>query len=583
MGFVRRHRWFFAAAGITLAFAVVCLTAHRPSPTLTAFADLAGLAVMLVALGVCAANALQRSRSERSFWELMVFAFLLWITNQFAWSLLEIVFHRSIPDPFLFDIILFFHTVPMIAAVAWRPDMLAKRGNVLLSVLNFLMLCGWWIFLYAFIVFPHQYVALDVRRYNVYYDGLYAVENALLIGVLIFATVTSSGGWRRLYLHFLAASVLYGVNSQLLDRASADSTYYSGSLYDVPLVGTVAWIGAAALSSRDWELKSVEFHLDRRWKSFLPQLAMLAILSLPVLGLWTVLFDHSPTASRTFRIFAVLGAMLLLGSFVFLRQYLQDQTLMSLLRDSRLAYESQMQLQNQLVQKEKLASLGDLIADAAHEIDHPLTAVMSYSEQLWSREKLTDEQNVLLRKIVNQAHRTRDLVANLLSFARQAPGEKIVVDLGLLLTRAAQLMESRRQSGKIKVQMSIGEHFPAVRGNANQLFQVCVEIIENAMDAMAESGGGVLEIAAQHQDGEVVLQFSDTGPGIRDPQRVFDPFYTTKPVGKGTGLGLSAVYGVVQDHGGQITCRNKPEGGALFVLKLPAFTEIAAQTAGAAG
>jgi signal transduction histidine kinase len=583
MGLVRRHRWFFAAAGITLAFAVVCLTARRPSPALTAFADLAGLAVMLVALGVCAANALQRSRSERSFWALMVFAFLLWTTNQFAWSLLEIVFHRSIPDPFLFDIILFFHTVPMIAAVAWRPDMLAKRGNILLSVLNFLMLCGWWIFLYAFIVFPHQYVALDVSRYNVYYDGLYAVENALLIGILIFAAVTSSGGWRRLYLHLLAASVLYGVNSQLLDRASADSTYYSGSLYDVPLVGTVAWIGAAALSSRDWELKSVEFHLDRRWKSLLPQLAMLAILSLPVLGLWTILFDHSPAASRTFRIFAVLGAMLLLGSFVFLRQYLQDQTLMSLLRESRHAYESQMQLQNQLVQKEKLATLGNLIAGAAHEIDHPLTAVMSYSEQLWSKEKLSDEQNVLLRKIVNQARRTRDLVANLLSFARQAPGEKIVVDLGLLLTRAAQLMESRRPPGKIKVQMSIGEHFPAVRGNANQLFQVCVEIIENAMDAMAESGGGVLEINAQYEDGEVVLQFSDTGPGIRDPQRVFDPFYTTKPVGKGTGLGLSAVYGVVQDHGGQITCRNKPEGGALFVLKLPAVTEIAAQSASAAG
>jgi two-component system NtrC family sensor kinase len=376
--------------------------------------------------------------------------------------------------------------------------------------------------------------------------------------------------------------VLYGFNSQLLDRASADNTYYSGSLYDVPLIGTVAWITAAAISSRQWDLKSVEFNLDR-WKNLIPQLAMVAILSLPVLGLWTVLFDHSAAASRTFRIFAVLGAMLLLGSFVFLRQYLQDQTLISLVHESRRAYESQMQLQNQLVQREKLASLGKLIAGAAHEIDHPLTAVMSYSEELWSKQKLTDEQNALLRKIVNQARRTRDLVANLLSFARQAPGEKIVVDLALLLTRAAQLMESRCQSGKIKVQVSVKPDFPPVRGNANQLFQVCVEIIENAMDALDESGGGMLEIFAQHQDGDVVLQFSDTGPGIRDPQRVFDPFYTTKPVGKGTGLGLSAVYGVVQEHGGQITCRNKPEGGALFVLKLPAITEVAAQTAGAAG
>lgn len=583
MGLVRRHRWFFAAAGITLAFAAVCFTARGPSPALTAFADLTGLAVMLVALGVCAANALARPRPERSFWALTVLAFLLWTINQFAWSVWEIVLHRPVPDPFVFDVVLFFHTVPMIAAVAWRPDLLARREKIFLSLLNFLMLCGWWVFLYAFIVFPHQYVVIDVAKYNIFYDGLYGVENVVLVGVLVLASATSSGGWRRLYLHLLAVSVLYGFNSQLLDRASADSSYYSGSLYDVPLVGTVAWITAAAISSRQWELKSVEFNLDRRWKNLVPQLAMVAILSLPVLGLWTVLFDHSPAASRTFRMFAVLGAMLLLGSFVFLRQYLQDQTLMSLVQESRRAFESQMQLQNELVQREKLASLGKLIAGAAHEIDHPLTAVMSYSEELWSKQKLTDEQNALLRKIVNQARRTRDLVANLLSFAQQAPGEKVVVDLALLLTRAAQLMEPRRQSGKIKLQVSVPATFPPVRGNANQLFQVCVEIIENAMDALDESGGGMLEISGQPQDGEVVLQFSDTGPGIRDPQRVFDPFYTTKPVGKGTGLGLSAVYGVVQDHGGQISCRNKPEGGALFVLKLPAIAEVAAQTAGAAG
>jgi len=583
MGLVRRHRWFIAAAGITLAFAGVCVSAQKASPALTAFSDLAGLAVMLVALGACAANAISRPRQERSFWALMVLAFLLWTANQSAWSLWEIFLHRSIPDPFVFDVILFFHTVPMIAAIAWRPDLLSKRGKILSSLLNFLMLFGWWVFLYAFIVFPHQYVVLNVVQYNVYYDGLYAVENALLVGVLILAAATSSGGWRRLYLHLLVASALYAVNSQFLNRALAEKVYFSGSLYDVPLIGTLAWMAAAALSAREWDLQSVTFHLDRRWKGLLPQLAMLAILSLPVLGLWTILIDHSPAASRTFRIFAVLLAMLLLGSLVFLRQYLQDQTLMSLLGESRRAYEGQMQLQNQLVQKEKLASLGKLIAGAAHEIDHPLTAVMSYSEQLWLKEKLTDEQNALLRKIVNQARRTRDLVANLLSFAQQAPGEKVVVDLALLLSRAAQLMAPRYQSGKIKLQISIEPDFPRVRGNANQLFQVCVEIIENAMDALEESGGGLLQICALSHNGDAVLQFSDNGPGIRDTQRVFDPFYTTKPVGKGTGLGLSAVYGVIQDHGGQITCRNKPEGGALFIVKMPAVSPTTAQGAGAAG
>ena len=174
---------------------------------------------MLAAGGIMLANALSRPAQERSFWSLMTLGFALWASNQAAWTYIEVVRHRPIPDPFLFDIILFFHTVPMIAAVAWRPDLAKKEGRVHLSLLSFLMLMGWWIFLYAFIVFPHQYVVLNVDTYNVYYDRLYGLENGLLVAVLVLAISTSSGGWRRFYLHFLAVGVVYGINSQLLDRA----------------------------------------------------------------------------------------------------------------------------------------------------------------------------------------------------------------------------------------------------------------------------------------------------------------------------------------------------------------------------
>lgn len=568
MSSFQRNRWFVAAAGITLAFAAVSFTAHQ-SAGLTAFADFAGLAVMLMAAGVTLANTITRPTQERSFWALMTLGFSLWAANQAAWVHSEIILHRQIPDPYFFDIILFFHIVPMIAATAWRPDLAKKEGRVRLSAVNFLMLFGWWIFLYAFIVFPHQYVVLNVNLYNIYYDRLYLLENALLIAVLGLSVLTSFGGWRRLYLHFLAVGVVYGIGSQFLDRAVTNGTYYSGSLYDIPLIGTVVWMAAAALSSREWALHSGEFKFNLRWKKLIPQLAMLALLSLPVLGLWAVLFDRSPALSREFRVFTVLGGMLLLGGFVFLRQYFQDQALMALLQASRRGYENQARLQSQLVQKEKLASLGNLVAGAAHEINHPLAAVMSYSEQLWAQEHLTPEQNTLLRKIVNQARRTRDLVTDLLSFAQQAPGEKTLVDLSMLVYRATQMQESRHASTKIRVTVSITPDFPRVQGNANQLFQVFVEIVENAMDALEDAGGGSLEITAQHLGNEAVLQFSDTGAGIRDPQRVFDPFYTTKPVGKGTGLGLSAVYGVIQEHSGQIACQNKPQGGALFVVKFP--------------
>ena len=582
MGLFRRHCWFVAAAGITLAFAGVSLVAHK-SVALTAFSDLTGLVLMLAGTAICLVNACTRPKQERSFWALMTLGFGLWTTNQTAWSLFEVVFRRQVPDPFFYDIVLFFHAVPMIAAVGWRPDLLKKDGKVLLGLLQFLMLLGWWIFLYAFIVFPHQYVVLNVHLYNLYYDRLYGLENGVLLAVLALAVGTSSGGWRRLYLNLLVPATLYAINSQFLDRAAADDTYYSGSLYDVPLIATLAWMTAAAWSARSWDLQSIEFQLGSRLKKLVPRLAMLAMLSLPVLGAWAALLDRSPAPSRVFRIFAVLVAMLVLGAFVFLRQYLQDQALMGLLRDSRRGYDSQKRLQGQLVQKEKLASLGTLVAGAAHEIDLPLKAVMSYSEQLWAQERLSEEQTTLLRKIVGQAQRTRDLVANLLSFAQQAPGEKALVDLGQLLQRSKQMMESRYSGNRIQAEVLIEAGLPRISGNVNQLFQSFIEIIENAMDALVEAGGGILKITAERHGVEVVVQFSDSGPGIREPQRVFDPFYTTKPVGKGTGLGLSAVYGVIQDHGGQISCQNKPEGGALFVVKFPAAKGAIVKVAGAAG
>jgi signal transduction histidine kinase len=100
-----------------------------------------------------------------------------------------------------------------------------------------------------------------------------------------------------------------------------------------------------------------------------------------------------------------------------------------------------------------------------------------------------------------------------------------------------------------------------------------MQIIGNAADALEEVGGGTLSVSARQEKDELVLEFSDTGPGMREPEKVFDPFYTTKAVGKGAGLGLSATYGVVQNHGGQIHCHNKPEGGALFVLRFPVVPE----------
>ena len=182
----------------------------------------------------------------------------------------------------------------------------------------------------------------------------------------------------------------------------------------------------------------------------------------------------------------------------------------------------------------------------------------------------------MVEKIGQQTLRTRDLVADLLSFAQQSPSDKAPVDIAALLQRALQMQEVPTRGKNIRVESTIQPGLARVHGNANQLLQTFLHIVENAIDALDEVGGGVLAVIATTEDNFVIVQFSDSGPGIKEPQRVFDPFYTTKPVGKGTGLGLSATYGVIQDHVGQITCHNKPEGGAVFTLRLPAVPSAAA-------
>jgi signal transduction histidine kinase len=581
MSLLRRCRWFVLAAGITLAFAAVSVTVPR-SAALTAISDVGYLLLYLAVAVAMLANAWSARGANRRFWALMAAGSILWASNQAAWVYCEVLRHIAVPDPWFMDVFLFLHLVPMIAAVGLRPHRTEGEQKFRVSALDFLLLLVWWVFLYAFVVFPSQYVSVNVVTYDRNYNSLYMFEGGVLVLVLGLAARGAPAGWKMVYLNLMAASGFYAVNSLGVNLAVTNGAYYTGSLYDIPLMGAVSWMAATALTAREWQPEAAPPKADDKWGATALRLAMLAILSLPVLGLWAYQWDDSPVPQRTFRLFTVLAAMLVLGVFVFMRQYFQDQALIHLLESSRRSFENEQRLQNHLVQREKLASLGHLIAGAAHEIDHPLTAIMEYSEKLWSNERLTSEQDTLVRKIVNHSQRTRDLISNLLSFAQQSSGEKMMVDLCMLLQRSVQMRELQRHDQKIRIEILIEPSLPRVWGDGHQLFQAFVQIVENALDALEEAGGGMLRVSAQRQGEEVVVQFSDGGPGIKEPHRVFDPFYTTKPIGKGTGLGLSAVYGVVQDHRGQITCQNKPEGGAVFVLRLPMARQADPQALAAA-
>ncbi|MGH9650339.1 MAG: sensor histidine kinase, partial [Terriglobales bacterium] len=244
-----------------------------------------------------------------------------------------------------------------------------------------------------------------------------------------------------------------------------------------------------------------------------------------------------------------------------------------LLRASEESLERQKALQDELIRSEKLASMGCLVAGAAHEINNPLTAILGYADMLEADPAIPEAQRGLAGKVRQQARRTHELVSNLVRFAKRAPGEKSRVSVGSVLSSAIKMRSSELAEKMIFLEAQTKLSLPDVWADEHQLMTIFLHLINNAADAMSTEGGGLLTVRSREENGHVVLEFSDTGPGVKDTQRVFDPFYTTKPVGKGTGLGLSVVYGIVQEHGGHIECFNRPEGGATFVVKLPVAAE----------
>ena len=424
-----------------------------------------------------------------------------------------------------------------------------------------------------------MYATPTVGVYNYNYNVLDYIQHIMIIAGFAWFWLRTSGAWRRVYAHLFGASALYMLTSLAINVAIGHNDYYTGSWYDLPLLAVFFWyayagwvayrrrdeLDAPSESSLTGEIESVVG--DSVWAS---RFAMAAVISLPVFALYALRMEHDPQAVRNFRLTVTLVASLPLALIVFLRTHLADADRARLLAKSESSIENLQRLQAQLVQSEKLMSLGQLAAGAAHEINNPLTAILGYSDLLVDDPALSERARGTAAKIREQARRTKNLVQNLLSFARQVPPERTLLDINSVVTNAVQLRALDLHSGGSRIEMQLESVLPGVRGDNNQLMQVFFNIINNALDAMNEIGGGVLTIRTQRDRGNVVVLFSDTGPGIREPQRVFDPFYTTKPVGKGTGLGLSICYGILQEHGGRILCYNGQSGGAVFRVELPA-------------
>jgi two-component system NtrC family sensor kinase len=241
-----------------------------------------------------------------------------------------------------------------------------------------------------------------------------------------------------------------------------------------------------------------------------------------------------------------------------------------LYEETRQAYENLRRTQEQLLHSEKMAAVGQLIAGVAHELNNPLTAILGYSQLLLSSGQMPPQGMEYSDKLYKQAQRTHRIVQNLLSFARQHKPERVAVQLNQILKDTLALRDYDLRLSNIHVHYDLAPDLPMTGADPHQLQQVFLNIVNNAVDAILEhSSEGELWVSTRSKDDCLIVEFKDSGPGVKDASRVFDPFYTTKPVGKGTGLGLSICYGIVTEHGGSISVSNVQPSGACFTIELP--------------
>jgi len=253
-------------------------------------------------------------------------------------------------------------------------------------------------------------------------------------------------------------------------------------------------------------------------------------------------------------------------------------------------------LQQQLLQSEKMAAVGQLVAGVTHEVNNPLAVVMGYSEMLLMEEDLNDDMRKYLQVIYDEAQKSKDVIQDLLSFARMHEPDKQLVNVNDIIKKTLTLKEYDFKKHDVEVKYTPAPDISTILADPNQIQQVLLNLLINAEYSMVSRNGKrgsrlLIDTKSnvRRSDGRdagtsfVEIYVSDNGKGIDEEfvNKIFDPFFTTKPEGEGTGLGLSVSYGIIEDHKGEIRAFNNDEGGATFRISLPITQNIEVESASA--
>jgi signal transduction histidine kinase len=522
-------------------------------------------------------NMIRSETQVRAFWFLLFVGAGMWLGSLLIWSTHELWFHQLVPDVPAADVLLFVGLVPLVVSTALEPQRAHDARFRSFGLLDLSILILYSLYLFAFFVYAYRLLPGAMGTYNHNFNVAAWIGNQLFVVATGIAFFRERGAWRPLYRIFFFSAVAFAAASDVINVTIDLGGYYTGSLYDVPLLGGMSGFVCVCLAGRPLRQVTPENGGREAWGqrsirglTFLSSnLAMLVTLSTPAIGLWLLTAYPRHDKLFSFRLDITLLTIFLLTLLLSIKQDFLGANLFGSLRHLSETYSSIERFKDHLVQGDKLASLGELVASVAEQIRKAMRVIREQALLITSRSHGESRSSSLAGKIGQYAERTDALVEDMQRFAQETPLQLAPVEVKPLVESALHLSRIDKLQ-HVVVRLEAEEACPPVMADSSQLLHVFLQIISNAMDALEEAGGGELVISIRPCEPQVCIQFSDTGPGLRHPEHAFEPFFTTKPVGKGTGLGLSTCYGIIRQHEGDITCGNRLEGGAYFTIFVPA-------------
>jgi diguanylate cyclase (GGDEF)-like protein len=346
-------KWTGIVCAVVCVHVLVSLLVPR-SVGLTAFGDLMQSALLFCGMVAILLNLKTSYKKAKLFWALMALGCGMWLCTQILWTYFEVFLRQEVPNPFVGDVVLFLHVVPMMAALVVQPQVQRKDNSLRLVSLDFFLLLTWWLYLYLFIVIPWQYVSPNEAVYGHSFDVLYVCEQIVLIVGVGLVWKRSHGSWRLIYRQLFVAALFYSVGSLLAGVAIDYHQYYTGSLFDVPLVAAMAWFASVGFiargSSSDQPTDQEPRHDHSMWTA---RLAMIAVFSTPLMVAWAEFGGGAPPRVRSYRLFLTVAAMVFMGGLVFAKQHYMDRELLHLLRLSRENLDETCKLKDELESKEQ--------------------------------------------------------------------------------------------------------------------------------------------------------------------------------------------------------------------------------------